>query len=344
MRAAVYNRYGPAAEVIEIVDDAPKPVPGADQVLVRVIATSVNPIDCAVRSGYGKDFFWEKDNMTFPVCMGRDIAGIVEAVGAQVSGFQPGDAVYAGVLRDGTAEYAVVDAAHVAHKPKRLSFVEAASMPYVALTTWSALVDRVGLTAENTAGKRVVIPRGAGGVGSFAIQLMKAWGAEVATICSTRNVDLVRSLGADIVVDYKKDDFAESLHEFDVAFDTAFDTEEKLLGTLRQGANAMYVSIVTPKIHMMDQYGVEEGLARANAYLQDRQTEQGALGRRYDWSFMEPNGAALTEIAELVDAGKIRAVVDRVYPMDKIAEGHDYCETKQAQGKIVIQVAEDPAA
>ena len=338
MRAVQIFDFGPPETALQIRDDVAEPVVGPGDVLIRVAATSVNPIDCAVRSGYGAAFFLAMGLVRMPLIPGRDIAGVVEAVGAEVSRFRPGDRVWAGVPNFATAELAVAPQGWVAPMPASLSFVEAAAFPFAALTGWSALVDVVGLTPANTAGKRVVIPRGGGGVGSFAIQLMKAWGAEVATIVSTRNVDLVRDLGADTVVDYTRQDFAAELFDYDVAFDTAFDTEQKLLGTLKTGADAAYVSIVTPKLHLIDQHGLEAGLKAGEAFLADRKAQQAQLGRRYDWSFMEPNGAALEIIGGLIEAGKIRPVIDRVYALDDVAQAHRYCETKQAQGKIVVEI------
>jgi reticulon-4-interacting protein 1, mitochondrial len=338
MRAVLIEQFGPAEETLRIVADVAAPVPGPNEVLVRVEATSVNPIDCAVRSGYGAAFFLAKGLMRLPLIPGRDVAGTIEAVGEGVETFRVGDAVYAGVTNFATAELIKVPASWVAPMPRTLSFIEAAALPYAALTAWTALVDVVGLSAETTAGKRVIVPRGAGGVGSFAIQLLKAWGAHVATIVSTRSAELVRSLGADVVVDRASEDPALILHDYDVAFDTAFDMEQKLLGALKINANAAYVSIVTPKMRLIDEYGLSQGLKRGEELLAERKAQQAALGRRYDWSFMEPNGAALVEIGKLVDAGRIRPLVDRVYPMDSIAEAHRYCETKQAQGKIVVQI------
>ncbi|MBL4588595.1 MAG: zinc-binding dehydrogenase [Alphaproteobacteria bacterium] len=339
MQAAEINEYGTAQNVIKIIEDAAIGKPDEKQILVRVFATSVNPIDCAIRSGYGQDFFKSKGGAEFPIRLGRDIAGYVEAVGGKVTAFKVGDEVYAAVLKGATAEYALVDEADAALKPQCLNFIEAASLPYVALTTWSALVGHVGLNRDNTKGKRIIIPRGAGGVGSFAIQLMKAWGAEVATICSTRNVELVRGLGADVVVDYTKADFSKILYDYDVAFDTAFDTEENLLNSLKKNSAASYVSIVSPKIQMVDEFGLEKGLEKVAKFYEERVAEQKKMGRDYYWSFMEPNGQALSEIASLVDEGKIKPVIDRVYPMKDIVAAHEFCETKQAQGKIIIQIA-----
>ncbi len=338
MRAVLIERFGSAEETLQIVADAATPVPGPHEVLIRVRATSVNPIDCAVRSGYGAEFFLAKGLMRLPLIPGRDVAGTIEAVGAEVRTCKVGDSVYAGVTNFATAELIKVPAGWVAPKPSTLSFIEAAALPYAALTAWSALVDIVGLGPQTTQGKRVIVPRGAGGVGSFAIQLLKAWGAYVATIVSARSAELVRSLGADVVLDRERDDPGALLHDYDVAFDTAFDMEQKLLGALKVNANAAYVSIVTPKLQLIDRYGLSDGLQRGEQLLAERKAQQAALGRRYDWSFMEPNGVALEEIGKLVDAQKIRPVIDRVYPMDSIAEAHRYCETKQAQGKIIIEI------
>lgn len=338
MKAVEYVSFGPAEDVLKIRHDMPKPEPGDGEILVRVHATSVNPIDCAVRSGYGTAFFLAKGLMQLPLIPGRDVAGTVEKLGAGVTGFELGQEIYAGATNFATAEYIAIPASWAAPKPQTLSFTEAAALPYAALTAWSALVNTIGLTAKTTRGKRVVIPRGAGGVGNVAIQLMKAWGAHVASIVSTRNVELVRGLGADVVVDYLKDDFSNRLHDYDVAFDTAFDTEQKLLGTLKTGADAAYVSIVTPKMQLIDQYGLDDGLKRGDAFLAARSAEQAALGRRYFWSFMEPNGTALAHISRLVDDGKIRPLIDRVYPMDSIVQAHQFCETKQAQGKIIVTI------
>ena len=290
MKAVEYVSFGPAEDVLKIRHDMPKPEPG-DGTLVRVHATSVNPIDCAVRSGYGTAFFLAKGLMQLPLIPGRDVAGTVEKLGAGVTGFELGQEIYAGATNFATAEYIAIPASWAAPKPQTLSFTEAAALPYAALTAWSALVNTIGLTAKTTRGKRVVIPRGAGGVGNVAIQLMKAWGAHVASIVSTRNVELVRGLGADVVVDYLKDDFSNRLHDYDVAFDTAFDTEQKLLGTLKTGADAAYVSIVTPKMQLIDQYGLDDGLKRGDDFwpraARNRPRWAGAISGR-SWSQTAP--------------------------------------------------------
>jgi reticulon-4-interacting protein 1, mitochondrial len=342
MRAARFDAYGPAREVLRVVRNARVPQPDADEILVRIVASSVNPIDCAVRSGYGRAYFELKTGNRPPMCPGRDVAGHVVAVGSGVRDFRPGDAVYAATLGNANAEWVLVPEAWAAPKPASLSFAEAASLPYVALTTWTALVTHAGLTPKNAVGKRVVIPRAAGGVGSFATQLVKAWGGEVAAICSARNVALVRSLGADSVIDYTQRDPAAVLRDFDIGFDTAFETESMLLDSLKVGADAAYVSIVAPKLRLIDEHGLEDGLRRGDALFAERVVAQRALGRRYHWSFAQPDGAALRQIGRLTDEGRIRAVIDRTFALDQIVDAHEYCESGQAQGKIVVRVADEP--
>ena len=356
MRAVCIEEYGAARDVLLYKTDAPVPEIGNDQVLLELHASAINPVDCAARSGYGQKIFatmWGE----LPLILGRDASGVVAKVGKNVQKFKPGDEVYTAAHIGCNAEYVAVDAAHIALKPRNLSHVEAASLPFVALTTWTALVDNAGLNADNSAGKKIVIPRAAGGVGSFAVQLMKAWGAYVAGLCSERNNELVRSLGADEVIDYTKTDFSTVLKDFDCAFDTVgrssdFSTpdlhsaigksgdnfDEKLMSVLKRDSDAVYVTVCSPKMVLADRYGIEEGAEKARQVFAQRQAVQKALGRRYYWSFCNPSGAALEQISHLLEQGKIRPLVDRVYPLEELVEAHEYCETKQAQGKIVIEI------
>lgn len=341
MRAVEFRRFGAAAEVLEIVQGVPVPSPAPGEVQIRVLATSVNPSDCAIRGGYGREVFRHKGQVgtqPFPQRVGRDAAGVITAVAPGVDRFKPGDAVFTAPTRATLAEYICADAREVALAPRNLDSLAAASLPFVALTTWTALCRQVGLTAETAAGKRVVITRGAGGVGSFAIQLMKAWGAHVASTCSTRNVDFVRSLGADVVVDVTRDRVSDVLRDYDVVLDGAPDMEADMLAALKSGDGAAYVTIVSPKIRLIDELGVDEGTRRAESLLAQRVAEQRALGRRYLWGFMQPDGEALAVVAGLVEAGRIRPIIDRVFPLVRIAAAHEYCESGQARGKIVVDM------
>jgi reticulon-4-interacting protein 1, mitochondrial len=339
MKSVQFHEYGAARAVLHIVLDEALPTPGPSELLVRVHASSVNPIDCAVRGGYGKEYFEAKGMSRLPICPGRDAAGEVIAVGSEVTEFRPGQAIYAATLGGANADYALIPITQAARKPESLNFTDAAAVPYAALTTWAALVDSAGLTPANARQKRVVIPRAAGGVGSFAVQLVKAWGGHVTAICSTRNVAMVRNLGADEVIDYKKDDPQVLLRDFDIAFDTSPGTEDMLLNALKIDAGAQYVSIVSPRLRFVDQYGLEEGLRRGDEYFDAQVNTQSALGRSYHWAFTHPNRDALGTIANLIDDGKIRPVIDRTYSFDQIVDAHEFCEGGSASGKIVLEIA-----
>ncbi|ANO50518.1 zinc-binding dehydrogenase [Woeseia oceani] len=359
MRAIVIEKYGAAADVLLYKTDIPTPTIADNEVLIEVHASALNPVDCAARAGYGQNIFktmWGE----LPLVLGRDAAGVIVQVGKNVAGFKCGDEVYAAPHIGCHAEYVAVDASYIAKKPRNLSYLEAASLPFVALTAWTALVDNAGFSAENAAGKKVVIPRAAGGVGSFAVQLMKAWGAYVVGLCSERNFDFVRALGADEVIDYTKADFSAQLTAFDCAFDTVgrssdFESadlrgatdpagehfDEKLMSMLKRDSGAAYVTVCSPKMALTDRHGLDEGIERARVIFEERSAAQEKLGRRYYWSFCNPSGAALTEISQLLEQGKILPLIDKVYRLEHMVAAHEYCESKQAQGKIAIDIRED---
>ena len=342
MRAVEFYAYGPASEVLRVANDAVPPVPGASEVLLRVLAASVNPVDCAIRNGYGKEVFRLKGQVgpeLFPQRLGRDAAGIVQAVGAAVKGFQAGERVYCAPTKACQADFIAVDESEVAPMPAGLSFLEAASLPFVALTAWSALAGQAGLDEVAARQKRILITRGAGGVGSFAIQLMKVWGAFVATTCRSRHVDYLRQLRPDLIIDYTRTPIAEAVSQIDVALDSSFDAQEAVLSTLKTHAGASYITIVSPKMRFIDEFGLEEGLRRADALLAEQERSQSLLGRHYHWGFMKPDGAALAKVTPWVESHQIRPLIDKVFPMEQIALAHEYCESGKAQGKIVIDMS-----
>jgi len=341
MRALEIHRYGSAAEALRINTDAEVSAVSADQILIAVKAVSVNPVDCAIRRGYGREVFrtkGEAGDSGFPMRLGRDAAGVVTAVGSQVENFRPGDSVWTAPTVPTAADYIVVAASEAALMPQGVSFVQAASLPFVAMTVWNALVNQADLFPRSFSGKRVLITRGAGGVGSFAIQLVKAWGAYVAGICSARNVDFVKGLGADLVVDYTQQDAGVELRDFDLVLDSSFDKEKQLLDALKVNGGATYVTITSPKVRLADEFGLEVGFQKADVLLASRRAEQALLGRHYHWGFMRPSGNALGEVARLVERGQLKPLVDRIYPLEGIADAHEYCESGQAQGKIVIDM------
>src|SRR5256714_11794783 len=310
MKAIVVHEYG-GPEVLKY-EDAPRPEPKDNQVLVRVIATAVNPIDEAIHTGkYAKVF-----GTTLPLVPGYDIAGIVEKTGAKVTQFKPGDAVYAYPMwGGGYAEYDVVDEAETALKPKSITFVEAAAVPLVALTAWQALID----AAKLNAGQTVLIHGGSGGVGSFAIQIAKTRGAKVIATASTANQDLLKQLGADVAVDYTKQKFEDAAKDVDVVLDSVGkDTLARSYGVVKKGG------FVATLVSRLDQ-----------AELDQRGIRGASIAVR-------PNGSELAEIAKLIDEEKIKPIVSEVLPLTDAVKAQEQAATHHTRGKIVLKVAEEP--
>jgi NADPH:quinone reductase-like Zn-dependent oxidoreductase len=312
MKAIVVHEYG-GPDVLKL-EDAPRPEPKDDQVLIRVIAAGVNPVDAHVRTGKSAKFF----GTALPFILGYDIAGIVEKAGTKISKLKVGDQVYAYVSLDeggGYAEYAVATEVEVAPKPKSLTFESAASVPLAALTAWQALID----AAKLSAGQTVLIHGGSGGVGSFAIQIAKARGAKVIATASTANQDLLKQLGADVAIDYTKQKFEDVAKDVDVVLDTVGkDTLARSYGVVRKGG--FLVSIVgQPDQTQLDRYQI-----------------QGA------GMLVKPNADELVEIGRLVDAKKIIPVVSQVFPLAEAAKAQEQIATRHTRGKIVLKVADEP--
>lgn len=330
MQAWLIRRYG-GPEVLELGDVA-EPVPGPADVLVELRAASINPIDIRVRKGELKRLV----KYRFPLLMGTDLAGVVLAVGAEVTRFSVGDEVYArpNRLRIGSfAERIAVHQDELALKPRSLSFEQAASLPLVSLTTRQAMVD----IARLQAGQKVLIHAGAGGVGSFAVQFAKHLGAHVAATASGPKHGLLRSLGADEIIDYRTQDFARLLSGYDMVFDTlGGSTLMRSFGVLREGG--IVVSVAgPPDLELARDWPMPLHLRlaiRAISWPVRRAARRS--GCRYRFMLMQPSGAQLAEIAALVDAGQIRPVVDRVYPFERVDEAMAYAETGRATGKIII--------
>ncbi|MGO6814529.1 NADP-dependent oxidoreductase [Rhizobium brockwellii] len=313
---------------------SPEPQLRENDVMVEIHAASVNPLDAKIRDGEFKLILPYR----LPLVLGNDVAGIVVRVGANVRQFKPGDAVYARPDQDriGTfAEYIAIDAADVALKPANLSMEEAASIPLVALTAWQALVERAKLQK----GQRVLIHAGSGGVGTIAIQLAKHLGAHVATTVSTANIDLVKSLGADVVVDYRKDDFEKVLKGYDVVLNSlGKDTLEKSLAVLKPGGKLISISgPPDPDFARENGFGwLLQQVMRLLSFGIRRKSKRRGIG--YSFLFMTANGAQLGKITSLIEAGAIRPVIDRAFPFEKTNEALDYVETGRVKGKVVIAV------
>jgi NADPH:quinone reductase-like Zn-dependent oxidoreductase len=332
MKAFVLDRYGKKRALRSA--DMPDPVLRDDEALVQVHAASVNPLDCKIRDGEFKLILPYRP----PLILGHDVAGVVVKVGPQVQQFKPGDEVYARAddLRIGTfAEFVPIKEASLALKPKGLTMEEAASIPLVGLTAWQALVERANLKKR----QKVFIQAGSGGVGTFAIQLAKHLGATVATTTSAANVALVKSLGADVVIDYKTQDFEKTLHDYDVVLNSQDGkTLEKSLRVLRGGGKL--ISISGPPDPEFGKEIAAPAIVRLVVRLLSAGIRRKARSRDigYAFLFMKANGAQLRKITALIEGGSIRPVIDKVFPFESTNEAMTYVEAGRAKGKVVVKV------
>lgn len=332
MKAFIVDRYGKREQLR--AGDVPEPELRADDVLIQVHAAAVNLIDAKLRSGEFKLILPYRT----PFVLGHDVAGIVVRVGPRVRQFKVGDEVYARPddLRIGTfAEFIAVKEDSVALKPRNLTMEEAASIPLVGLTAWQALVEKAKLKR----GQKVFIQAGSGGVGTFAIQLAKHLGATVATTTSAGNAGLVKSLGADVVIDYKKDAFEAQLHGYDVVLNSQDgETLKKSLGVLKPGGHLISISGPPDPRFAEDIKApwVVRQVMRALSFRVRRQAQR--LKLSYAFLFMKASGSQLKQIASLIESGAIRPVVDKVFPFESTNEALAYVESGRAKGKVVIKV------
>ncbi|WP_443191655.1 NADP-dependent oxidoreductase [Pseudomonas indica] len=335
MKAFIIDRY----DGIDCVRASEMPIPelGEDDVLIRVVAAGVNPLDAKIRSGKLKFILPYR----LPLILGHDVAGEVVGVGARVRQFKLGDEVYARADQDrigAFAEFIAIKEEAVAQKPDLLSMEEAASIPIAGLTAWQALVEKAGLKR----GQKVLIHAGSGGVGTLAIQLAKHIGATVATTTSTANLDWVKGLGADSVIDYRKDDFETLLRDYDVVLDTlGGKTLEKSLRVLKPGGKAIGI-VGPPDPEFANAFGLNGFLRMAIRLMSHRvRREAQRHGVSYSFLFMRPSGDQLRELRLLIDSGAIRPVVDRIFPFESTKAALAYLEEGHAKGKVVIRVKEN---
>jgi NADPH:quinone reductase-like Zn-dependent oxidoreductase len=312
MKAIRIHNYG-GPEVLKY-EDAPRPKPQADEVLIRVHAAGVNPIDWKVREGHMKDFWPHK----FPLILGWDLSGVVEQLGpglAAAGRFKIGDEVYSlpDPTRDGAyADYIVVRQSELALKPNSLHHIRAAAVPLAALTAWQSLFD----TAQLQPGQRVLIHAGSGGVGHFAVQLAKWKGAYVFATASTKNQDLLRKLGVDEPIDYTQHRFENIARKIDIVLDTLGDeTQERSWSVLKKGG--VLVSLVQPP---------------SEEKAKDLGVRAALLGA-------QPSGAQLGEIAKIIDSGKLAPVIDRILPLSEARRAHELSEAGHTRGKIALRVS-----
>jgi len=332
MKAFILDRYGSADHVR--AGDMPDPELREDDVMVQIHAAGVNLLDSKIRDGEFKRIL----RYRLPLILGNDVAGIVVRVGSRVRRFKPGDEVYARPDKDRIGAFAELISMNedaVAIKPKALTMEEAASIPLVGLTAWQALIERAHLKK----GQKVLIHAGSGGVGTFAIQLAKHIGATVATTTSAGNVDLVRNLGADIVIDYKNEDFAHVLRDYDVVLHSLDKvTLEKSLRVLKPGGQLISIS-GPPDAAFARSLGASWVLRMIMGVLSYGITTKAKRRQaKYSFLFMRANGGQLTEITALIDDGIIRPVVDRVFPFASTKEAMAYVEAGRAKGKVVVSL------
>lgn len=330
MKAFILDRYGKTQALR--MGEMPAPSTGPNDVLVRIEAASLNLLDAKIRDGAFKPILPYKP----PLVLGHDLAGKVVAVGNRVSRFREGDAVYARP-RDGRigtfAEMIAVNESDLALMPTDLSMTEAASLPLVALTAWQALVEH----GRVKRGQKVLIHAGSGGVGTIAIQLAKHLGATVATTTSAANAEMVRKLGADIVIDYRSQRFEDEISGYDLVLNSQdADTLERSLKVLKPGGKLISIS-GPPDPAFAKAQGLNIVLKLLLRLLSSgirRKAKQ--RGVEYSFLFMRADGAQLGRIAELVETGAIRPVIDRVYPFGQLNEAFAHIETGRAKGKVVV--------
>jgi NADPH:quinone reductase-like Zn-dependent oxidoreductase len=332
MKAFIIDKY--KSKDGGYIGQIPVPELQADEVLVEVHAAGINLLDSKIRSGEFKLILPYKT----PFVLGHDVAGVITKIGAGVKQFKVGDEVYArpADFRVGTfADFIAVNEADLALKPKTLSMVEAASLPLVGLTAWQALIEKGNLKK----GQKVFIQAGSGGVGTFAIQLAKHLGATVATTTSAANTKLVKSLGADIVIDYKKEDFEQILNGYDLVLNSQDGkTLEKSLRVLKPGGKLISISgPPTPDFAKeIDAPWYVKLIMRLISMGVRRKAKR--LNVNFSFLFMRASGSQLTGITSLVNSGTIIPVVDKVFPFDSIKEAINYVESGRAKGKVVIKV------
>lgn len=311
MKAVRIHRYGDVDTLH--YEDAPLPEPGPGEVRIKVHAAAVNPVDWKIRAGYLAAMI----PYAMPLILGWDVSGVVDQLGDGVEHLSVGDAVYSrpDITRAGTyAEYVVVRASEVAARPERLSHNEAAAVPLAGLTAWQGLFAH----AQLKEGERVLIHAGSGGVGSFAVQLARWAGAHVIATASAANEDLVRSLGAHEFVDYRSARFEDVLAPVDVVLDTiGGETQQRSISLLRPGGRLISV-VKSPD---------EASLAAV-----------GATGRLF---MVQPSSEDLGRIAHLIDSGKVRVLIDSVFPLSEARAAHRKSQTGRARGKIVLEVVPD---
>jgi len=332
MKAYTINGYS-KEDKLQLVE-VTEPVVKENEVLVQIHSAGINQLDAKLKSGEFKLLLPYK----FPLILGHDVAGIVTKAGSKVSRFKVGDEIFtrpADFKIGAFAEYIAVNENDVALKPKNISMEQAASIPLVALTVWQAFVEKAKLKK----GQKVFIQAGSGGVGTIAIQLAKHLGATVATTTSADNFELVKSLGADVVIDYKSQDFEKMLNAYDLVLNSQDEkTLEKSLRILKSGGKVISIS-GPPDMDFANEIGLSWLMKTAIFFLSRKIKSQAKkLDVDYSFLFMQANGKQLSEISSLIEAGVIHPVVDKVFPFEQMNEAMSYVSSGRAKGKVIVKV------
>ncbi|AUH35421.1 alcohol dehydrogenase [Paracoccus tegillarcae] len=335
MKAFVMTRYG-AADASEL-REVPRPQPGPGEVLVRVHAAGLNPVDFKTREGEIKALL----RYSLPAVMGNELSGVVEELGDGVDIFAKGDRVFARTAKKAMgafAEYAAVPQDLLARVPDGVDLATAAGVPLAGLTALQALRDEIGLTP----GQRVFIPGGAGGVGTFAIQVAKWLGAEVITTASPRGRELVEQLGADRVIDYTTERFEDQLRDMDGVFDLlGGETLQSSFGVVKPGGKVVSVAGLPEPQTARKDLGMGSVMTAVFWFVSRKlRAEARKNDVSYRFLFMHPSGSELAELGDMIEGGHLAPVIDRVFPFDQIAEAMAYLETGRAKGKVIVQMVE----
>jgi NADPH:quinone reductase-like Zn-dependent oxidoreductase len=334
MKAALITKY---KQKFLTIEEVAIPQAGDDDVLVKIVASSINPIDLKTKDGGLKMLL----KYQMPLILGSDFSGIITEVGSAVTKFKVGDAVYGRVQKNriGTfAQYIAVDQGDIAIKPKNLTFEEATSIPLVGLTSYQALHDVMQLQP----GQKVLIQAGSGGIGTIAIQIAKELGAYVTATTSAKNFELVKSLGADKVIDYRTENFQDILSDYDFVFDTqGGKILENAFKIIKPGGKVVSISGL-PNARFADEYKqplwkkLAFSLATLNLTKLEKETKAD-----YYFLFMKPNGEQLETLGNLLEKGKIKPVIDRVIPFEQINEAFEYSKSGRAKGKIILKIGDE---
>ncbi len=342
MYAAVIESYGDETN-FKINESIALPEPKQNQVLVKIKASSVNPIDLMKREGYGSGIFEKQRRQNFPWILGSDFSGNVVSAGNKVKRLKEGDEVWGCTsnANNGTyAEYVAINQDEVNFKPSNLTFEEAASLPYVFLTSWSAIIRWAGLRPKDLAEKKVFIQGGAGGVGTTAIQLFKHWGSNIASTCSEGNIELLKSLGVNEIIDYRRNSFQEALKDYDLVYDLLGDSVldnsiEECCKILKKDASSHYITLTHPFINTMDSKGLFLGIPHALLLRQKLKAAYKPIN--VHWSIYRPSLSGLQELTYLVEENIIKPVIDSTYSLSEIAKAHEKVATGHSSGKVVIR-------